>query len=152
MKNHLLAGALLLGALLPAAAFLQACSPTGSRAGVGMPRAFIYSKYETPFTAKRTRGEPLAIPQGVVMGTSTSRQISLSPPPTPGFSFTDSFAADRALGAASVGWGNMGMQRAMDDAGIDEVIWGDVEELSILGLYTRLTIKVYGLPAERGEE
>ncbi len=138
--------------LLPAFALLSGCSPTGTRAGIGMPRAFIYSNYETPFTAKRTRGEPLVIPDGLVMGKATTHQISLSPPSAPGFSYTDDFLTDRAMGAASAGWGNMGLEKAMADGNITEVIYGDAHKLNILSIYKRVTLKVYGPPAENGED
>jgi hypothetical protein len=125
--------------LAPAVGFLAGCQ--SARAGVGQPRAFIYKHTTVPFTTKRTRGElnpGLQIPQNPRIGEARWYGVAINIPfvgpiPTPGIS------------PLSVGWGDASLEAAMANGNIQEVIYGDAEELEILnGLFTKVILRVYG--------
>ena len=130
---------MLWGVLLPAMALLAGCQ--SGRVGVGQPRAFLYKNTITPYTAKRPdfrRGETsIMIPDNLQSGKARFYYIGIplfGVVPTPG------------LTPLSVGWGDGSNEAAMKDAGINEIIYGDVAELEILGIFNKITMTVHGLP------
>lgn len=127
-----------------AALLLAGCSPTGTRAGVGLPPAMLFKWTTTPMAAKRPeRGASgLAVPTGLNRSEVTAHQIALN---IPGVSPPGTGQA------ASVGWGNVSTAEALRAAQGDEVIFADAEELSILGIYTRLKVITYATPASAPE-
>jgi len=130
---------MLLGVLLPVLALLAGCQ--SARVGVGQPRAFLYKNVTTPYTAKRPdfrRGETaLVIPDNLQSGTARFYYVGNPPFVIPG---------PPGTAPISVGWGDASNKIVMERAGIGEIIYGDVNELEILGVFTRITITVYGLP------
>lgn len=126
-------------AAIAAACVLAGCSPTGSRAGVATPPALLYKNDTTPLTVIRGRADerprPILIPPEARAGKSTSYSFALNIPGIPGGS------------ALSIGWGDMSIEKAMENGGLKEVVYADAREMQILRIFTRTTIIAYG-PAE----
>jgi len=122
-----------LGALLGAG-----CNPTSARAGVGLGPALLYRHSTVPFTARRPdfrRGETgIIIPAQLTTSKVVAHQVQISIPGVtpPGPS-----------NPLSVGWGDISQARLLEEGGVEEVVFADATELSILGIYTRLTITAY---------
>ena len=137
------AGTLLL--LAAACAVLGGCNPANARVGVSTGPAFLYKNVETPMTVRRgERGgppQPLIIPADLRKGEATFYCISpLSLPPGTGPLLP---GMPDPLG---VGWGDGSMEKAMENGEIGEVLYADARELSILRIFTKITIKAYGTP------
>lgn len=129
------------GCTIGACLLLAGCSPTGTRAGVGLPPAVLFKWTTTPMAAKRPeRGASgLVVPTGLNRSEVSAHQIALN---IPGVSPPGTGQV------ASVGWGDVSTAEALRTAQGDEVIFADAEEFSILGIYTRLKVITYATPAD----
>jgi hypothetical protein len=135
----------LCGALAAATLAFAGCSPTGQRAGVGFAPALIYKDYTSPVGGARGGGgrgpggpPPPPIPRSQLVSHKViAHQVGLNIP----------FLGPPGLGRAlSVGWGNASLETAFETGGLSEVSFADAREFSILGIYDRMEITVYGPP------
>lgn len=135
MNRRLLGWALAMGILVTCGG----CT----RMGVGTPRALLYSNTTTPMTLKGGFGRPsmgVKIPEDVRVGRATAYGVEPNVPGVPG---------GRAL---SVAWGDVSLEAAMADGGLGEVLYGDAHVITVLGIFTKATIEVYGPSPEDVEE
>lgn len=132
-------------ALIAVAAFLAGCSPTNARVGVGLPPAILFRNVRGAMTANRDvvrqRGG-IPILDAPKIGRARAYQIQLSPPT--GTDFLVDADGLQAARVASVGWGDMSLQKALKDGQIETFTHADYREISILGIFTQIDIYAYG--------
>ncbi|MDX2177361.1 MAG: hypothetical protein SF028_12925 [Candidatus Sumerlaeia bacterium] len=128
---------------LALAAACLAAGCTSARVGVGTPMGIIYKDVVAPMSLERKRGpeagQPVAIPPVLVDGVSTGYALDLS---IPGLEFTRPF---------SIGWGDMSLERAMREGGLERVVYADGRETTILRIFQRARVVAYGPPALEAE-
>ena len=125
--------ALLVGILL-----LAGCSPTQARMGVSPPRGRLFTRYKAPMRCRCSTPGGVARPKGLKVGTASA--TSVAAPNIPGLGG----GLGLALRFLSVGWGDVTAEAAARKAGIKEILYSDYELLSVLGVYNRATVFVYG--------
>jgi hypothetical protein len=99
-----------------------------SKAAVIAPPGILFAQVSAPVSPE-VSGKPL----GTRTGKATVHSIGLPPNPFTGW-----------LGFPLVSWGDMSEKAAMQAGGISEPSHADYEVMSVLMIYRRMTLIVYG--------
>lgn len=119
------------------ASLASGCSPTSSRMGVAPPPGWLIHAYKAPMGARPG-------PRGVIL---REENMKVGRASAANFVFPLSRAAAVLPydgNSVSVGWGNVSLEKAMENGNLTSVAWSDYKELSILRIYTRVEIIAYG--------
>jgi len=161
-------GQVLMAALLAATAGLLAtgCSPTGARAGVGLPPAFIYKNYKVPLTVARPEEGAGPSPRALEAA-KAMREAGIEPPIPKGIKFPEGMKMVKVRtyalsplnipgvpggGLVSFGWGDMSERRWLEEGGMERFVYADAAELDILRIFNQVTIYAWGLPEDVAAE
>ena len=120
------------GLMAMAAACLLAagCSPTSERVGIKPGEGRLLSYYKAPMMCRCKAPGGVRIDDDLKAGHATASNFVLPIPLT--------------RGALSAGWGDITLDQAARNGGIQEIVYADYELLSVLGVYTRAKVIVYG--------
>ena len=116
--------------MLGAVVLASGCSLTGERVGVKPGQGRIFSYYKAPMMCRCRAPGGVTISPDLKVGEATASNFVLPIP--------------RTFNVLSAGWGDLTLDRAARSAGIEEIVYADYELLSILGMYTRAKVMVYG--------
>jgi len=122
-----------------AAVLVSACS--SSSVGIGLPNAFIYRDTTTPlrWKAPNEPGPQARRAAEVRRAEVTAWYVEPNIPGVPGTQ------------GGSVGWGNIGIERAMEKGEMDHILYADARTIQILRIVTRSTIIAYGVDQETAD-
>ena len=98
------------------------------RLGPGLPSGRIFQYSRGPMYFRTENFDGVATGPGQKVGIAEASNIVIP----------------RTQDLASVGWGNLSMEKAAEQGGIKEIDFADYEILSILGVYTRARVIAYG--------
>lgn len=116
------------GLAMAACLLAVGCSPTSERVGVKPGPGRLLSFYKAPMVCRCNVPGGVRNGEDLKVGRATASSLVLP------------FTRD----ALSAGWGDITLSRAARNGGIQEIAYADCELLSVLGIYTRATVIVYG--------
>ncbi|MDX1972599.1 MAG: hypothetical protein SFY68_08725 [Candidatus Sumerlaeia bacterium] len=117
--------------------FVTGCIFVNSRAGVGMPPAVIYKNTTTPayYNPAYSRPAENKIPFAELSTTKVrTYRVGLNIP---------GLLPPGASSALTVGWGDMSLKKALEEAQFPDVAYVDARETEILGIFNRLDLILY---------
>ena len=110
--------------LLPTCMLITGCvNLRGPDVPLVPPTGFIYTKFTAPLTTEFEDTK-----------TSTSKRAEVS----------TNYLKDTYYSNLDVAWGEATINKAAEEVGIDQVEYVEYRYLSILGIYERLTLIIYG--------
>lgn len=104
------------------------CGPTGGPVGIGISPGRIYNHHRGPMFCRPTEGPGVPVYPG-------QKRVELS---------ARNIAIPRTWRLASAGWGDISFEKAFEESGLKTVHFADHEYFSILGVYNRATVILYG--------